>query len=66
MDERTEGRTHGRMGGRTDGRTWATLNALPHSTNGGGIKMKSKTSSNVKKVHKEKVTIVKAHVTLTT
>ena len=31
MDERTEGRTHGR--------TLATLNALPHSTNGGGIKI---------------------------
>ena len=35
MDERTEGRTHAR----TDGRTWATLNARPHSTNGGGIKI---------------------------
>ena len=35
MDERTEGHTEGH----TDGRTWATLNALPHSTNGGGIKI---------------------------
>ena len=25
--------------GRTDGQTWATLNALPHSSNGGGIKI---------------------------
>ena len=33
MDERTEGRT--------DEQTWATLNALPHSTNGGGIKKKA-------------------------
>ena len=31
MDARTDGQT--------DGRTWATLNALPHSTNSGGIKM---------------------------
>ena len=30
MDERKDART--------DGRTWATLNALPHSTNSGGIK----------------------------
>ena len=37
-DGRTEGRTHGRTDGQTDGRTWATLNALPHSSNGGGIK----------------------------
>ena len=29
MDERKDART--------DGRTWATLNALPHSTNSGGI-----------------------------
>ena len=36
MDERTEGRTDGR----TYGRTWVTLNALPHSTNGGGITTK--------------------------
>ena len=34
MDERTDARTDGQ----TDGRTWATLNALPNSTNGGGIK----------------------------
>ena len=33
MDERKDARTHAR----TDGRTWATLNALPHSTNSGGI-----------------------------
>ena len=31
MDERRDART--------DGRTWATLNALPHSSNGGGIKI---------------------------
>ena len=31
MDERKDART--------DGRTWATLNALPHSTNSGGIKI---------------------------
>ena len=30
MDERKDART--------DGRTWATLNALPHSTKSGGIK----------------------------
>ena len=35
MDERKDARTDGQ----TDGRTWATLNALPHSTNSGGIKM---------------------------
>ena len=35
MDERKDARTHAR----TDGRTWATLNALPHSTNSGGIKI---------------------------
>ena len=29
MDERKDART--------DGRTWATLNALPHSANSGGI-----------------------------
>ena len=29
----------GRTEGRTDGRTQATLNALPHSTNSGGIKI---------------------------
>ena len=34
MDERKDARTDGQ----TDGRTWATLNALPHSTNSGGIK----------------------------
>ena len=34
MDERKDART--------DGRTWATLNALPHSTNSGGIKKKKK------------------------
>ena len=33
MDERTDART--------DGQTWATLNALPHSTNGGGINISS-------------------------
>ena len=38
MDERRDARTHARTDGRTDGRTWATLNALPHSSNGGGIK----------------------------
>ena len=27
----------GRTDGRPDTRTWATLNALPHSSNGGGI-----------------------------
>ena len=36
-DGRTEGRTDACTDGRTDGRTWATLNALPHSTNSGGI-----------------------------
>ena len=37
MDERNlDVRTHGR----TDGRTSATLYALPHSSNGGGIKIK--------------------------
>ena len=36
MDERKDARTDAR----TDGRTWATLNALPHSTNSGGIKIK--------------------------
>ena len=35
MDERKDAQTHAR----TDGRTWATLNALPHSTNSGGIKI---------------------------
>ena len=35
MDERKDARTDGR----TDRRTWATLNALPHSTNSGGIKI---------------------------
>ena len=30
----------GRTEGRTDGRTWATLNALPRSTNSGGIKIR--------------------------
>ena len=35
MDERKDARTDGQ----TDGRTWATLNALPHSTNSGGIKI---------------------------
>ena len=44
MDERKDARTHGRTDGqtdgRTDGRTWATLNALPHSTNSGGIIIK--------------------------
>ena len=29
----------GQKDARTDGRTWATLNALPHSTNSGGIKI---------------------------
>ena len=38
MDERRDARTHARTDGQTDGRTWATLNALPHSSNGGGIK----------------------------
>ena len=37
MDERKDARTDARTDGRTDGRTWATLNALPHSSNGGGI-----------------------------
>ena len=41
MDERKDARTHARTDrrtdGRTDGRTWAMLNALPHSTNSGGI-----------------------------
>ena len=37
MDERKDARTHARTDGRTDGRTWATFNALPHSTNSGGI-----------------------------
>ena len=36
MDERKDARTDGQ----TDGRTWATLNALPHSTNSGGIKIR--------------------------
>ena len=36
-DGRTEGRTDARTDRRTDRRTWATLNALPHSTNSGGI-----------------------------
>ena len=36
MDERKDART--------DGRTWATLNALPHSTNSGGIKMIAQSS----------------------
>ena len=39
MDERKDARTHARTDGQTDGRTWATLNALPHSTNSGGIKI---------------------------
>ena len=34
MDERKDARTDGQ----TDGRTWATLNALPHSTNSEGKK----------------------------
>ena len=40
MDEQKDARTDGQ----TDGRTWATLNALPHSTNSGGIKRKIITS----------------------
>ena len=36
MDERKD--AHGRTDRRTDGWTWATLNALPHSANSGGIK----------------------------
>ena len=39
MDERKNARTHARTDGQTDGRTWATLNALPHATNSGGITM---------------------------
>ena len=31
----------------TDGRTWATLNDLPHSSNGGGIKISQVKNSNV-------------------
>ena len=41
MDERKDARTHTRTDGQTDGRTWATLNALRHSTNSGGIKYKA-------------------------
>ena len=37
MDEQKDARTHARTDRRTDGRTRATLNALPHSTNSGGI-----------------------------
>ena len=37
MDEWKYTRMHARTDGQTDGRTWATLNALPHSTNSGGI-----------------------------
>ena len=40
----TNGRTEGRTDACTDGRTWATLNALPHSSNSGGIKTKVQSS----------------------
>ena len=55
-DGRTEGRTDARTDGRTDGRTWATLNALPHSTNSGGIKNHQQMTQNHEKLPSTKIT----------
>ena len=52
-----------RKDARTDGRTWATLNALPHSTNSGGIKIRKAFS---KLYHRHSELVVKYNIGLKT